>query len=93
MQELYDAVPIALAPVLGNPLSLAAAGVDRTLPLSEQVLPRTPSLVSLLRQHSVPSGLQRDPLDDTVDGPTRQGPNQTDLRSQVANSLDWSLSR
>lgn len=36
VQELYDAVPIALAPVLGNPISLAAAGVDRTLPLQEQ---------------------------------------------------------
>ena len=29
-------MPIALAPVLGNPLSLAAAGVNRSLPLQEQ---------------------------------------------------------
>lgn len=48
-QELYEAVPIALAPVLGNPLSLAAAGVDRTLPLQEQVFHRIPSLLCLFR--------------------------------------------
>jgi hypothetical protein len=37
LQAMYEAVPIALAPVLGNPVSLAAAGVDRSLPLQEQV--------------------------------------------------------
>jgi hypothetical protein len=37
LQELYEAVPIALAPVLGNPIALAAAGVDRSLSLQDQV--------------------------------------------------------
>ena len=37
-QDVYGAVPIALAPVLGNPLALAAAGVDRSLPIQQQVL-------------------------------------------------------
>lgn len=36
-QELYSAVPVALAPVLGNPILLAAFGVDRKAPLQEQV--------------------------------------------------------
>jgi len=36
LQELYEAVPVALAPVLGNPLSLAAAGIDRSAPLQTQ---------------------------------------------------------
>lgn len=44
MQELYSAVPVALAPVLGNPLLLAAFGVDRTAPLQEQVLLSHPFL-------------------------------------------------
>lgn len=37
LQEVYEGVPIALAPVLGNPLSLAAAGIDRSAPLQTQV--------------------------------------------------------
>ena len=36
-QELYSAVPVALAPVLGNPILLAAFGVDRNAPLQDQV--------------------------------------------------------
>ena len=36
-QELYPAVPIALAPVLGNPILLAAFGVDTQAPLPDQV--------------------------------------------------------
>ena len=36
MQELYSAVPIALAPVLGNPILLAAFGVDTSAPLPQQ---------------------------------------------------------
>ena len=42
---MYEAVPIALAPVLGNPVSLAAAGVDRSLPLQEQVCFNTAVIV------------------------------------------------
>ena len=37
LQELYQAVPVALAPVLGNPILLAAFGVDRKAPLQDQV--------------------------------------------------------
>lgn len=37
LQEMYEAVPIALAPVLGNPVSLASAGINRSAPLQEQV--------------------------------------------------------
>ena len=36
MQELYATVPIALAPVLGNPVLLAAFGVDTSAPLPQQ---------------------------------------------------------
>lgn len=39
MQELYSAVPVALAPILGNPILLAAFGVDRSAPLQDQVQP------------------------------------------------------
>ena len=44
VQELYSAVPVALAPVLGNPILLAAFGVDRTAPLQDQVPPPVLSL-------------------------------------------------
>lgn len=47
MQELYSAVPVALAPVLGNPILLAAFGVDRTAPLQEQVLLSHPLVLGL----------------------------------------------
>ncbi len=42
-QELYQAVPVALAPVLGNPLALAAFGLDRSASLPDQA--RTHQLV------------------------------------------------
>ena len=47
-QELYEAVPLALAPVLGNPIALASVGIDRSLPLPQQV--RLPGLSSLIRK-------------------------------------------
>lgn len=51
-KELYEAVPIALAPVLGNPLSLASAGVDRSLPLQDQAAGFAQGLLNLLPQLS-----------------------------------------
>lgn len=47
-QELYEAVPLALAPVLGNPIALASVGIDRSLPLPQQV--RLKGLSSLIRK-------------------------------------------
>jgi len=35
-QALYPAVPLALAPALGNPILLAAFGVDASAPLAQQ---------------------------------------------------------
>jgi len=49
-QSVYDAVPIALAPVLGNPLSLAAAGIDRSLPLQEQAAGFVQGVTNLIPQ-------------------------------------------
>lgn len=54
-QELYASVPVALAPVLGNPIMLAAFGVDTSAPLPDQAQPSMPSchapLVAILNQH------------------------------------------
>ena len=57
LQELYQAVPVALAPVLGNPLALAAFGLDRSASLPDQA--RTPQLV--LPNHSEHSGMFKHP--------------------------------
>lgn len=37
MQVVYNAVPYALSPILGNPLALAAVNVDRKASLATQV--------------------------------------------------------
>ena len=37
LQGLYNALPYALSPVLGNPLAMAAVNVDRTASLPTQV--------------------------------------------------------
>ncbi len=39
VQELYGSVPVALAPILGNPILLAAFGVDTSAPLQDQARP------------------------------------------------------
>ncbi len=39
MQSLYNAIPYALSPILGNPLALAAVNVDRTANIFTQVCP------------------------------------------------------
>ena len=52
LQELYQAVPVALAPVLGNPIALAAFGVDRTASLPDQATALAQGLVGLLPQLS-----------------------------------------
>lgn len=51
-KEMYEAVPIALAPVLGNPLSLASAGVNRSAPLQEQAGAFAQGLTNLIPQLS-----------------------------------------
>ena len=37
LQDVYNMLPLLLSPVLGNPVSLAAVGVDRSKSLPEQV--------------------------------------------------------
>lgn len=37
LQELYRAVPVLLAPVLGNPLALASYGIDPTASIPDKV--------------------------------------------------------
>ena len=37
LQEFYSALPVALAPTLGNPLALAAYGIDPQASLPERV--------------------------------------------------------
>ena len=56
-QELYQSVPIALAPVLGNPIALAAFGLDRDAPLPDQArmpltLLETPALSANAPDHA-----------------------------------------
>lgn len=50
LQELYSAVPVALAPILGNPLALAAFGIDRSAPIAEQTAALGQGLQALLPQ-------------------------------------------
>ena len=37
-QDLYSAAPVALAPFLGNPVLLAAFGIDKSAPFLDQVI-------------------------------------------------------
>ncbi|KAK9838483.1 hypothetical protein WJX81_002279 [Elliptochloris bilobata] len=49
-KELYSTIPIALAPVLGNPILLAAFGVDMSAPLPQQAAAFGEGLAALLPQ-------------------------------------------
>lgn len=49
-QELYPLLPLALAPVLGNPVNLLAAGVDGSASVQQQAAQLVNTALSLLRQ-------------------------------------------
>ncbi|EIE25026.1 alpha/beta-hydrolase [Coccomyxa subellipsoidea C-169] len=49
-KELYGSVPVALAPILGNPILLAAFGVDTSAPLQDQAVAFGQGVVSLIPQ-------------------------------------------
>ncbi|KAK9908919.1 hypothetical protein WJX75_004666 [Coccomyxa subellipsoidea] len=49
-KELYGSVPVALSPILGNPILLAAFGVDTSAPLPDQAVAFGQGVVSLIPQ-------------------------------------------
>ncbi|CAL8462015.1 g1546 [Coccomyxa elongata] len=49
-KELYASVPVALAPVLGNPILLAAFGVDTSASLPDQAVAFGQGMISLIPQ-------------------------------------------
>ena len=48
--EMYALMPFALAPVLGNPINLLAAGVDSDAPVRQQAAQLVQSALALLQQ-------------------------------------------